>query len=110
MKLRKNIIRFLRSDWGAALVLLLVFLITRGYLYGWDDQHLEIPLLKSLVDNGLYQHDYYVQSLKQNFTSYFYPLLARLITIESIPIVYFLLFLISRYFLFFWTYKLWRWA
>ena len=50
-----------------------------SYKYGWDDQQLEIPLLKHLIDPTLYQGDYYVESLKQNFSSYFYPILAKLI-------------------------------
>jgi len=90
-----------------ALVLLGIFLSSTSYKYGWDDQHLEIPLLKSLIDDNLYRGDYYVESLKKNFLSYFYPILARFITVSQIPTAYFFLYLISRYFLFFWIYKIW---
>ncbi|MCD4781368.1 MAG: hypothetical protein K8S27_12595 [Candidatus Omnitrophica bacterium] len=82
--------------------------MTAGYKYGWDDQHLEIPLLKNLIDPTLYSGDYYVESLKKTFSSFLYPLLSKLITVSQIPAVFFLLFLLSRYFLFFWVYKLWR--
>ena len=68
-----------QSPWVLAVLLLSIFLLTTGYKLGWDDQHLEIPLLKSLIDPSLYPGDYYVQSLKRNFSSYFYPVLARLI-------------------------------
>lgn len=95
------------SPWFIAAVLLLIYLAVNGYKYSWDDQHLEIPLLKSLIDPTLYQGDYYVESLKKNFTSFFYPVLAKLITVEQIPSVYFVLYLVSRYFLLFWTYKIW---
>jgi len=66
LKIQNN----LQSPWCIALILLAVFLIVSGYHYGWDDQHLEIPLLKHLIDDSLYQGDYYVESLKKNFTSF----------------------------------------
>ncbi len=99
--------KYLYSTWFISLVLLGVFLSTTSYKYGWDDQHVEIPLLKSLIDSSLYVGDYYVDSLKRNFPSYLYPILAHIISINQIPLVYFILYLISRYFLFFWIYKLW---
>ncbi len=105
--LTQRIKSYINRDWFCAALLLIVFLLVAGYKYGWDDQHLEIPLLKSLIDKDLYQGDYYVESLKKNFISYLYPLLARVISIPQIPLAYFLLFLLSRYFLFFWIYKLW---
>ena len=108
MSFKIKIQTLLRNEWFLAICLLSIFLAANGYRYGWDDQHLEIPLLKSLIDNTLYQGDYYVESLKKKYTSFFYPLLARLITIEQIPSVYFILYLISRYFLFFWIYKIWQ--
>lgn len=100
--------KILTSDWMIGLFLLGVFLATNGYTYGWDDQHLEIPLLKSLINPSLYPGDYYVESLKQNFSSLFFPVLSRFISVQQIPLVYFLLFLIARYFLFFWMYKIWK--
>ena len=108
MRLKVKIQTLLQNEWFIAGCLLIIFLAANGYHYGWDDHHLEIPLLKSLIDNTLYQGDYYVESLKKKYTSFFYPLLARLITIEQIPSVYFILYLISRYFLFFWIYKIWQ--
>lgn len=107
MKPKEKLKKFLLSDWFIAFILLAVFLLSAGYKYGWDDQHLEIPLLKSLIDPTLYVGDYYVESLKKNFPSFFYPILAKLITVQEIPLVYFILYLVSRYFLFFWIYKLW---
>ena len=94
--------KLLHNDWFAALILFVVFLAKNGYTYGWDDQHLEIPLLKALIDPSLYPGDYYVGSLKHAFPSLLYPLLAKIISIEQIPATYFVLFLISRYFFFFW--------
>lgn len=88
-------------------LLFLLFLSITSYKFGWDDQHLEVPLLKSLIDPSLYAGDYYVQNLKEHFTSYFYPILSKLISVDQIPQTYFLLWLISRYFLFYWIYKLW---
>ncbi len=99
---------WLQSDWVIAFVIFAIFLLTNGYTYGWDDQHLEIPLLKGLIDPSLYVGDYYVGSLKKNFTSFLYPILARFITLEQIPTVYFIFYLISRYFLFFFQYKIWH--
>lgn len=96
------------KDWFLALVILGVYLLTNRYIYGWDDQHLEIPLLKHLIDPTLFQGDYYVDSLTKNFTSYLYPILSKLITVEQIPNIYLFLFAVSRYFLFFWWLKLWR--
>jgi len=81
--------------------------LTNGYTYGWDDQHLEIPLLKSLIDPSLYAGDYYVESLKRHFSSLLYPLLAKIISVEQIPSTYLLLYLLCRYFFFFWIFKLW---
>jgi len=98
---------FLKSDFVIAAFLLAVFLGTNAYTFAWDDQHVEIPLLKSLIDPALYPGDYYVTSLKKNFTSFLYPILAKLITVGQIPAVYFWLYLLSRYFFFYWMYKLW---
>jgi len=109
MTITHPIKRIVFSSGFIAFILLMIFLMTTGYKYGWDDQHLEIPLLKSLIDPELYTGDYYVESLKKNFCSLFYPWLARIITTDQIPAVYFILYLISRYFLFYWTYKLWAW-
>lgn len=103
----KRFLKIVQSPWFIALILLCAFLTTTGYKYGWDDQHLEIPLLKSLIDPELYQGDYYVESLKKNFSSFFYPLLAKLITVEQIPQTYFVFYILSRYFLLFFIYKIW---
>ncbi len=105
--LTQRIKSYINRDWFYAAVLLIIFLLVAGYKYGWDDQHLEIPLLKSLIDKDLYHGDYYVESLKTHFVTYLYPLLARVISVPQVPLAYFLLFLLSRYFLFFWIYKLW---
>ncbi len=107
MSFKDRFPKWLRSDWFQTLLLFLIFLAIKGYKYNWDDQHLEIPLLKSLIDPTLYLNDYYVQSLKSNFCSYFYPLLARVISVKQIPAAYLTLYLISKYFLFFWVYKIW---
>jgi len=109
MNSKNKILNAFQSPWIVSLILFFVYFITNGYTLGWDDQHLEIPLLKHLIDNTFYQGDYYIESLKQNFSTFFYPILARLISVEQIPSTYFMLFLISRYFLFFWVYKLWLW-
>ena len=98
----------LRHDWIVGLGLFFIFLTTNGYTYAWDDQHLEIPLLKSLIDPQLYHGDYYVDALKTNFTSFLFPLLAKVITVDQVPAAYFVLYLISRFFLFFYAYKLWK--
>ncbi|MFA5260924.1 MAG: DUF6798 domain-containing protein [Candidatus Omnitrophota bacterium] len=90
-----------------AFFLLGIFLLTNGYTYGWDDQHLEIPLLKSLIDPSLYAGDYYVESLKKHFSSLLFPLLANIITVEQIPSTYLMLYLLCRYLFFFWILKLW---
>lgn len=103
----KKIYTFIQQPWVISGFLLLIYIVTTGYKFGWDDQHVEIPLLKSLIDPALYPHDYYVESLKINFSSFFYPILAKLITINQIPTVYFSLFLVSRYFLIYFSYKLW---
>jgi len=105
--MRPKFNKFLSSDWFIAFILFLIFLLTNGYIYGWDDQHVEIPLLKRLIDPTLYNGDYYVESLVKNFPSYFYHVLAHFISVEQVPAAYFLLYLISRYFLFFWIYKFW---
>lgn len=108
MSFKEKSARILSNDWGIGLLLLGVFLSTNGYLYAWDDQHLEIPLLKSLIDPQLYPNDYYVDSLKKNFPSFFYSILAKFITTDQVPGAYLLLYLLSRFFLFFWVYKLWH--
>lgn len=107
MNLKSKLSLLFKRDWLVALFILGVYLATNRYIYGWDDQHLEIPLLKHLIDPMLYQGDYYVESLVKNFTSYLYPILARFITVEQIPSAYLFLFLVSRYFLFYWWLKLW---
>lgn len=98
----------LKNDWVIGLFLLLVFLATNGYTYAWDDQHLEIPLLQKLIDPSLYQGDYYVDALTDNFASFLYPLLAKIITLDQIPAAYLLLYLLSRFFFLYFAYKLWR--
>lgn len=102
------ITKFLKSDGFIAGLILILFLLTNRYILGWDDQHLEIPLLKHLINPNLYSDDYYVESLKLNFSSYLYPLLARFITIDQIPTTYLTLYMVTRYFMFFWMYKIWK--
>jgi len=80
---------------------------TSPYIYGWDDQHLEIPILKHLIDPSMYKGDYYVESATKYFTSWLYPIMAHVITIQQIPAAYLVLFLISRYVMFYWVYRLW---
>jgi hypothetical protein len=96
------------NDFFAALVFLIAYLCTNSYIYGFDDQHLEIPLLKHLIDPSLYRGDYYVESLARNFSSYMYPLLAKCIKVSQVPAAYLTLFLIARYFIFLSLYKLWK--
>ena len=47
--------KLFRNEYFIALLLLLAYLLTHGYSYGWDDQHLEIPILKHLIDPGLHR-------------------------------------------------------
>lgn len=98
----------LKNHWFLAGIVLILFLLTNRYIYGWDDQVLEVPLLKHLIDPELFRGDYYVESLQANFTSYLYPLLARVISVDQVPAAYFFLYLASRYFLFFYSLKLWQ--
>jgi hypothetical protein len=97
------------NDFLIAAVCLIAYLCTNAYVYAWDDQHLEIPLLKHLIDPSLYQGDYYVESLARHFTSYLFPLLAKCIKVDQIPSAYLILFLIARYAMFYWVFKLWHW-
>jgi hypothetical protein len=99
--------KLLRNDFFIALLLLSAYMSTSPYIYGWDDQHLEIPILKHLIDPSLYHGDYYVESATKYFTCWLYPILAKLITVKQIPTAYFWLFLISRYVMFYWVYRLW---
>ena len=108
MNLKTITKKWLLKDWFICLFILAIYFLTNRYIFGWDDQHLEIPLLKRLIDPSLYQGDYYVESLSRSFTSYLYPILSRLITVDQIPTVYLALFIISRYFLFYWWFKLWH--
>src|SRR3954465_13480102 len=89
------------NDFFAAAVFLIAYLCTNSYIYAWDDQHLEIPLLKHLIDPALYKGDYYVEGLARNFSSYLYPILAKFLSINQIPAAYLILFLISRYVMFY---------
>jgi hypothetical protein len=102
-----RIVHIIKNEWVISAFLLIIFFLTNGYTLGWDDQHLEIPLLKSLIDPTLYVGDYYIESLRNNFPSLLFPLLARIIRIEQIPMTYLLLFLLSRYFLFWGMFRLW---
>lgn len=99
--------KFFSRDWFLSGLLVGLFLLTNRYIYGWDDQHLEIPLLKRLIDPSLYPGDYYVDGLQANFISYLYPLLSRVISVDSIPAVYLFLYVVVRYFFFFWIFRLW---
>lgn len=108
MSLKKRFKLILQNDWAISLLLLLLFFCTHGYRFGWDDQIAEIPHLKSLIDSSLYTQDLFVISLKNYLPTHFYRVLSHFITIDQIPSVYFGLFIISRYFLFFWIYKFWR--
>ncbi len=101
--------RLIQNDACVTFLILLAYLCTNSYIYGWDDQHLEIPLLKHLIDPVLYKGDYYVEGLAKNFSSYLYPILAKIIRLNQIPAAYLILFLLSRYAMFYWVYKLWQW-
>jgi len=102
--------KFFRNNFVVAFFLLVTYLLTNSYVYGWDDQHLEIPLLKHFIDPTLYPGDYYVQSLAKYFTCWLYPVLAKFITLNQVPTAYLIIFLISRYFMFYWVYRLWLWV
>lgn len=108
MTFKNKIQQQLSRDWFIALILTALFLILKGYKFGWDDQHLEIPLLKSLIDKDLYRGDYYVEALKTSFVSYFYIILSHLITVKQVSAAYLTLYVITKYFLLLWVYKLWR--
>jgi hypothetical protein len=99
--------KLLQNNWFVALLFLIAYLLTNSYIYAWDDQHLEIPLLKHLIDPSLYKGDYYVEGLAHNFSSYLYPILAKFIKVDQIPAAYLVLFLIARYMMFYWVYRLW---
>src|ERR1035437_5226564 len=101
--------KILTNNYFIAFLFLLAYLATSPYIYGWDDQHLEIPILKHLIDPSLYKGDYYVESATKYFTCWLYPILATLITIKEIPATYLVLFLISRYVMFYWVYRMWLW-
>ncbi len=107
-QLKTFLSRIIQYDAVVALFILGLFLLTNRYIYGWDDQHLEITLLKHLIDPTLYAGDYYVESLSKNFSSYLYPILSKFITVEMIPAVYVVLYCVVRFFMFFWLYKLWK--
>ena len=109
MNLRSRLQALIRNDFVIALFVLVVFLLTNRYIYGWDDQHLEIPLLKHLIDPQLYAGDYYVEALAKNFSSYLFPILSRIITVDMIPAVYLGLFCVVRFLFFYWVYRLWQW-
>jgi len=99
--------KLLRNEFFIAFLLLAAYLLTNSYIYGWDDQHLEIPILKHMIDPALYKGDYYVESLTKYFTCWLYPLLAKFITVKQVPTAYLIIFLISRYFMFYWVYRIW---
>jgi len=99
--------KLFRNNFFIALLFLIGYLLTNSYIYGWDDQHLEIPILKHMIDPSLYKGDYYVESLSKYFTCWLYPLLAKVITLKQVPTAYLIIFLISRYFMFYWVYRLW---
>src|SRR5260370_268272 len=99
--------KLLCSDFFIAFLLLLAYMSTNPYAYGWDDQHLEIPILKHLIDPSLYKGDYYVESAVKYFTCWLYPILSKLITVKQGPAAYLLLFLFSRYVMFYWVFRLW---
>ncbi len=105
---KRRLKHLLANDFFAAFLLLAAYLCCNSYIYGWDNQHLEIPLLKRLIDPSLYKGDYYVDSLVNNFSSYLYPILAKFITVAQVPTAYFVLFLVFRYLIFLLLYKLWR--
>ena len=91
-----------------------VFLASpRGFCAGVD-RAIEI-VKKSLnkygspvyVRHEIVHNKHVVESLKKNFSSYFYPILSKFITVDQIPTTYLILYVICRYFLFFWIYKIW---
>ncbi len=100
--------RLFQNDYFLACLFLIAYLCTNSYIFAWDDQHLEIPLLQRLIDPSLYKGDYYVEGLIKNFSSYLYPLLSRLITLDQIQPVYLILFLFARFWMFFWVFRLWN--
>jgi len=99
--------KLLRNEFFIAFLLLAGYMTTSPYIYGWDDQHLEIPILKHLIDPSLYKGDYYVESATKYFTSWLYPILAKIITVQQMPTAYLVLFIVSRYVMFYWIYRLW---
>jgi hypothetical protein len=100
--------RLFQNDFFLAFLFLVAYLCTNSYIFAWDDQHLEIPLLQRLIDPTLYKGDYYVEGLVKNFSSYLYPILARIISTDQIQPTYIILFLIARFWMFYWVFRLWN--
>ncbi len=99
--------RLFQNDFFLAFCFLVAYLCTNSYIFAWDDQHLEIPLLQHLIDPSLYKGDYYVEGLAKNFSSFLYPILAKLIKTDQIQPTYLVLFLFARFWMFFWVFRLW---
>ena len=105
---KKRLQSIFSSPWIIGLIGLMIFLLTHGYRFAWDDHSHEIPLLKSFIDSALYPNDFFIQALKAHQTTYFFKGLGLFISTEMVEPTYLVLFCISRYLLFFWLYKFWR--
>jgi hypothetical protein len=67
----------------------------KGYRFGGSNQSLQVPLLRHLVDPGLYARDPVLASF-DGYPSYFFPALAPLVRWAGIQPVYFVLYLIAH--------------
>ncbi|NQU09348.1 hypothetical protein HQ590_01035, partial [bacterium] len=85
-----------RTTWCIALLLLAIGqVLWVGYEWGAGNQSIQIPLLKTLIEPGLYARDAMVTDTLPLYPSWFFRVLAGVVPLAAVPNVYWVLHLLT---------------
>src|SRR2546430_15125561 len=92
----------------AAILLAIVQVLFAGYRMGVGNQTIQIPFLKQWANPQLYANDPMVAGTLKDYPSFFFRALALLTRVADVPLLYFVLHLITSFAVLMATYWLGR--
>src|SRR4051794_31306691 len=92
----------------AAILLAIVQVLFAGYRMGVGNQTIQIPFLKQWTNPALYANDPMVKGTLRDYPSFFFRGLAVLTNVVDIPLLYFVLHLLTAFAVLMATYWLGR--
>ncbi len=81
----------------ALLLISMLPVMVAGYHFGAGNQGIQIPFLARAIDARLFANDPMVVQTAADYPTFFFQILARLITVDEIPVTYFALHLLTSF-------------